>query len=299
MTTTVARVVLGSVLVISLAPLCAVAAQESASAAALRRLQVDSLAGEITVYFTPGHRHRAVALQRLYEAGLRFYEDTLSHDFEVGLAVLDSAQLAAVDPKRAYGFPWYIRRGSTPIMVMPATTHRGFVVDLLRPRFGDDAARRGLESVGFHELGHALVQEYLYPGDTLRRPPVLWFDELMATYVGQGYQWMTVPGTLQQARQRAQGIRATGIARPSITSLAHFEANAAALDHVTYAWYEGVFAARASEIFERRGLDFLHEIRRRLPWDQIDGWTSSALLTWLDDIEPGFSAWASSLERRQ
>jgi hypothetical protein len=190
-----------------------------------------------------------------------------------------------------------MRRGATPIMVMPATTDRGFVVEMLRPRFGEEAAQRGLEAIGFHELGHGLVQQYLYPGETLRRPPVLWFDELMATFMGQAYQWITRPGTLQQARRRAQGTRATGNARPGDTSLETFEANAAGLDLVTYSWYEGAFAARASEVFEKRGLEFLHEIRRRLPWDQLDSWTSPALIAWLDEIEPGFSAWAAEFGR--
>lgn len=278
-----------------------VSAQQPGTLEVLRSLSLDSLGGAIPVYYSPGYRERAESLQRMYEAALAFYEDTLAYDFDARLAVLTDEHWAALDWGTPYGMPWYSYRDAVPVVIMPATTDHGVVVDLLRPRFGDEAARRGVETIGFHELGHAIVQEYLYPGDTLRTPSVRWFDEMMATYVGQGYQWLTVPGTLARARRRAPGERATGGSRPTMTSLDDLEANywtlAKSPDGRNYGWYQGQLAARAAAVFEDRGLDFLQQVKETLPWERLTEWTSDDLLGWLEGIEPGFEAWAASLER--
>jgi hypothetical protein len=273
-------------------------AQEPRALEVLRSLPLDSLDGAIRVYHSPGYAEWAATLQRMYEAALAFYRDTLDHPFDATLAVLTERHWAALDWGPPYGMPWVTYRAPVPVVVLPATTDRGVVADRLRRlQLGEEEVRRGIESIGFHELGHGLVQQYLYPGE-LRIPPVRWFDELMATYMGQGHVWMSAPATLAQARQ--QQTRMLSAPRPPITSLRDFEANYRDLvespNAANYQWYQTQFAMRATEIFAARGLEFVTELRKALPWERFDQWTSEDLLLWLEEVEPGFTAWAASLE---
>jgi hypothetical protein len=272
-------------------------AQEPGALEVLRALPLDSLDGVMPVYHSIGHAGRAATLQGVYEAAVVFYRDTLNHRFDATLAVLAEEDWTALDWGPPYGMPWVTYRGPVPVLVLPATTERGVVADLLRRvQLDDSQVGRGIENIGFHELGHALVQQYLYPGE-LRTPPVRWFDEFMATYMGQGYTWMTDPATFQEeVQQSAQMLFGP---RPPMTSLSDFEANYGDLstssDGANYGWYQTQFAVRSSEILEARGLEFLTTLRQELPWDRFPEWTSEELLAWLERIEPGFAAWAASL----
>lgn len=171
----------------------------------LRAIPLDSLEGIIPVYYSPGYRERAESLQHLYEAALIFYEDTLAYDLDARLAVLNEADWTTLNAHHSYGFPWYIEHGTIPVVVMPATTDHGLVVDMLRPRLGDEMARKGVDAIGFHEFGHIIAQEYLYPGDSLRTALVHWFDEMMATYIGQGYLWLTDPDVFERIQRQHKG----------------------------------------------------------------------------------------------
>lgn len=274
-----------------------ISAQEVGAMEVLRALPLDSLDGAIRVFYSPGHAARAAQLQQVYEPALAYYQEALDNRFDAALAVLTEEHWASLDWGPPYGMPWVTYRAPLPVIVLPATTDRGMVADRLRRlQLGDEEVQRGIDMIGFHELGHGLVQQYLYPGD-LRTPPVRWFDELMATYMGQGYVWLTAPAALAQARQ--QQVRMRGMPRPPRTSLRDFEANYWELvnsDAANYQWYQTQYAIRASEILEARGLDFLTRLKEELPWERFSEWTSEDLLRWLDRIEPGFTAWAASLE---
>jgi parallel beta-helix repeat protein len=262
----------------------------------LRALSLDSLDGSLPVYYSPGYGDRARSMQEMYAAAQRFYEERLGRNLPAVLAVLSEEHWPALDWGPPYGMPWITYRAPVPVMVLPATTDRGVLASRFRSVIGDEGVRRRIEIIGFHELGHALVQQYLYPGE-LRTPPVRWFDELLATYMGQGYLWTTLPdGIAQLRRQTAMH----GDFRPPAGSLAHFEVNYWDLvtdpDAPVYGWYQTQFALRAAEVFEARDIDFLRRLKDELPWERFDEWTSHELIGWLDRIEPGFAAWAAGLE---
>lgn len=275
----------------------AATAQQPTALGVLRALPLDTLPGDVIVYYSPGYRERAATLQRTLGAAVGFYENKLSYHFDVRVAVLTKEHWAALDWGTPYGMPWYTYRDAVPVVLIPATTDHGVVVDLLRSRLGDEGARRAVDNIGLHELGHVIVQEYLYPGNKERTPSVRWFDEMMADYVELGYRLAKSPAALKHAL----GRRATKNIHPAMTSLDDFETHYWALaknpNAANYGWYQGHLVQRAAQVFQVQGFDFLRKLKEKLPWKQFDQWKSDDLLEWLEHIQPGFKAWAASLEK--
>jgi hypothetical protein len=130
---------------------------------------------------------------------------------------------------------------------------------------------------------------------------VRWFEEFMATYLGMGYLWHTEGTTADPIRTDLLDAIPDSLLR--YTSLADFEARP--LEEfltpegwANYGWYQGQFADRGRQVFEQQGLAFIARVREELPWDRYAEWRTEELLGWLEAIEPGFLAWARSLERR-
>jgi len=271
--------------------------------ARLRAAAVDSLPGPVPVYYSQGHVDRARRLQQEHAAAVEYYGEALAGapalNVSTGLALLDRGDWSEV-AGRPYGLP-HIDFTAWPVFVvfLPAANDEGFAAELWE-RAGL-ASRvditRVVDVIGRHEFGHALNVRYLYvlaPG--VESLSVQWFDEFMATYFGQGHLWHT------------QGFDADPIEPrlisdtiPRYTTLREFEEQRAYFGtpegFANYAWYQAQFAGRAREVFQKQGVDFIRRVREELPWDTYSSWTVDDLLTWLERIEPGFVAWASSLER--
>jgi hypothetical protein len=186
------------------------------------------------------------------------------------------------------------------IIVLPATHDRGAIADLLRADGRAPAmdVERVADAIGFHEFGHAFNVRYLY--SRARGTTALslhWFDEFMATYFGQGYLW-------HAEGMASDPVRGELLAHvtPRYATLAEFEAHYPAdfqspEGYANYGWYQARFADRARAVFRKQGLDFIRRVRDELPWDRYAEWRTDELLRWLEDIEPGFIAWAQSLAR--
>ena len=56
--------------------------------------------------------------------------------------------------------------------------------------------------------------------------------------------------------------------------------------------HQAAFHDRAREVFEVQGIGFLVRLKKELPWERFDQWISEEVLAWLEEIEPGFQAWA-------
>jgi hypothetical protein len=119
--------------VLPVSPSDSLLAQERGALEVLRTLPLDSLAGTIRVYHSPGQAERAAVLQRMYEGALSFYRDTLNHPLDATLAVLTEEHWAALDGPPPYGMPWVTYRAPDPVVILPATIDRGVV----KRKFGE------------------------------------------------------------------------------------------------------------------------------------------------------------------
>ena len=224
-----------------------------------------------------------------------FFEDRLGEGLHIVVAVLNPGDFGLVS-EGGHAMPF-----SAPVdrlVVVPART------DAVKPGGGRDSApgRRLFEVIRLHELSHAVAAAYLYPGGfDDHRPPVRWFDELIASYLAHAYMRETKPELAGYVEALARDMIDTGA--PHFTSLEAFERHhdeyaATPQGASTLNWFHNVFNRRASELYDDHGLDFFRAIRRRLPWVRYELWTTESLLPDLEKISPGFFAWADELAYR-
>jgi thimet oligopeptidase len=274
-----------------------------------RALSLDSLAGEVPVYYSPGHAERARTLQEAYGGAVAHYRAMFGGearaDLTTSLALLEPDHWTAFTSSMPYGAAHIDFRGwpRAAVAVLPATNDQGVTAGLFRGLGYPPAdMERAVDAVGFHEFGHLLMRQYFY-GTTLatRAFSVRWFEEFMATYLGMGYLWHTDGMALDPIRTDLLDAIPDSLLR--YTSLADFEARP--LEEfltpegwANYGWYQGQFADRGRQVFEKQGLAFIARVREELPWDRYTEWRTGELLGWLEAIEPGFLGWARSLERR-
>lgn len=192
------------------------------------------------------------------------------------------------------GKPWLI--------VLPAAPERSIIARGLSRSYDEAVARRMVDLIGFHELGHIYTSEYLYPDDFANPyPPIRWFDEMLGTY----FAYALLRHTYPEWAEVWDAVIDAYLAFPEqqYTSLGDFDQKYYEISRVpegeepsNYGWYQAVFHSRARAVFDAQDLAFLSQLKEKLPWEHFEEWTSEELLTWLEAIEPGFQAWAWELE---
>lgn len=279
-------------------------AQERNAPEILRALPLDSLAGAVPVYYSPGHGERARLLQQAYAGAVAHYRDFFRGDqradLTASLALLEPAHWAALT-LWPYGIPHVDLSGwPAAVAVLPAANDEGLTADLLRALgFAPADVARAVDVVGFHEFGHLLMRQYFY-GTTLatREFSVRWFEVFMATFLGHGYLWHSEG--LAADPIRAELVRNVAVRHTTLADFEehmHDEYRRSEEGWLNYGWYQAQFAEHGREVFAKQGLEFVRRVRDELPWDRYAEWRTDELLQWLENIEPGFVAWARTLER--
>lgn len=262
----------------------------------LERLEVD---GVTVLYSSADTRRGAGGLEEearragaFFGDAVAFFDERLGEGLEVVVALLDRRDFGVVGAGR-YAMPFSVP--AQRLVVIPART-AAFGLQSGR----DSAqARRILDVIRLHELGHAVAAAYLHPAGFNGDPPVRWFDELVASYLGHAYMRETMPELAGFAEALARDEFRRGA--PHFTSLEAYERHyddyvASPHGGSTLGWYHNVFNLRAAELHDEHGLDFFRAIRKRLPWMRYELWTTASLLQDLDALAPGFLSWAEGLE---
>lgn len=268
----------------------------------VQQLQLDSSAGAVPVYFSPGYEERGTRLRAMLEEAADFFDDSIDTEVAYTLAVLDERHWRALREGLPYGVP-YTSVGEPWLVVLSAAPERSVVYQEHRQHSDEAVAKRFVDLVGFHELGHLYTVEYIYPHLAGTSAPIGWFEEMLATYFAYAFlrnvypEWATVWDTVID--------RTVAFAdQQRYTSLTDFEERQKDISRTStgavpsnYGWYQAAFHQRVRDVFQQQGLTFVVRIKRELPWQDVQEWTTEQLLTRLDRIAPGFLNWAEELER--
>jgi hypothetical protein len=84
---------------------------------------------------------------------------------------------------------------------------------------------------------------------------------------------------------------------PEFRSLEEFEKRYDNMPQETYAWFQGMFHMRLAELYKKRGVEFLNDLREAGIVAGIKYRTVSELMMRLEKAAPGFQRWATLLER--
>lgn len=268
-------------------------AQHQSPRARVEALDLESMTvGRVTTLFAPNDRSRARQLAELSEAAAAFFEQKLGVSFAFRLAVLGPKDwFSPYGAGLPYGIPWC--SVAERLMVVPASLKEGALID------GRNAQedRWRVDFVTLHEFGHLTAKQYLHPTSAHDELPVLWFEELTATYFAYGF--------IRSIDQHwAESARAEWIARvkaytPRQLSLDWSFMRTLPADELgpTYGWYQNVLNLRVADVYAKHGLAFLRTLKQNLPLNTMDNWTTQSLLASLEQISPGFQEWADELQK--
>lgn len=278
-------------------------AKEPNILARLKQLNLPTLNGKTSAYYSAGHREQAQKLQAAIEDMNAFFQNRLGIQTDVRLALLN-----AEDWKRVTGHDYSLPQvaGEPSVIMMPATSDNPVygLMDARKAAIPPDRLQTFLKDhnttfnavaadfvdfIGFHELGHTLTMKIgIDPQDR-------WLGEFLATYCAYLYvserqpEWKSAFALLG----RPSSIR------PKNTSLEDFERLYDRVDD--YGWYQGMFEQQVREVVPRLGVKFLRDLSQRFPLQPKPDWNykpletrmkPAALLQELEKIAPGFQKWA-------
>lgn len=268
-------------------------AQDLSPLARVEALRLDTArVGRVTAHFAPADRDYASQLAALSEDAASYFERELSASFPLRLAVLSPRDWFDPYPggdAMPYGMPWgWVEE---LLITAPASLDEGVLF------FGPDeeANWRRVRFVLLHEFGHLASKQHLHPGSSRPYSSVRWFEELLATYFGYAYVRAHDPKWAEASRR--EWVEVVGSYTPPVLSLDWSFMRDLPPDEIaqTYAWYQNLLNLRVADLYEEHGLDFLRAVSASLAWEDSGKWTTESLLPALEEIAPGFEAWATDL----
>jgi hypothetical protein len=263
-----------------------------------------ALPGEIPTYYTTGYEKRAKYIQDFLVGERDFYQKELGIAVPLTVAVLDAKQWEQLNILDPYGVPT-VSDIPPYIALMPANWNESslgmlppasdadprLVKQVQAARVGwSDTFYRGFDTIIGHEYGHPAATTYGIG------KPKHWLDEFLATYFLVAYVHHKHP-ELEFPMKFFFAIN-RDYAHP-FTSLDDFETRYPISDTspTNYGWYQASFEARIEEVYSLKGIDFLKQMKLAFPAKSGAVVVSNAeILRKLDQICPGFTTWAHSLE---
>lgn len=271
----------------------------------IKSLNLMSIPGSMPTFYSPHARARAAYLQGLLGGEVAYYADLFHVSFTpITMAVLDPGQWPTVAGEEPYGLP-SVEGTSPPVVVMPvswkevtwmAVPRRQDVPpamlrrSLANGRKWDQVKFEGCDGIGTHEIGHTLIRQLGID------PQTRWFNEFLASYVGYAYLKAKAPA--QALSNEIFWTAGLGHSPHPFTKLDDFESKYDELQQKypgNYGWYQLALDQRVIEIYAQRGVGYLQAVKDGFPMGaaKLD---SVELLDKLEEISPGWKAWAADLE---
>lgn len=259
-----------------------------------------SLPGMIPTYYSAGAASRAREVQGILEKGIPFFRERLGIGLQVSLALLGPAEWRAINPnyKLPGGAPYShflpgVERlpGLPPIMFLPAESGHALTEQTRRvweasPELrslgtADSLADRFAMLIGFHELAHVYARaDSVVPSEG-------WFNEFVATYLAYAFLRSESPADARLWQNLSEAF--VRHLEPKQTALKAMHGGSGGGPD-TYVWYQASIQMRVHEVYEKQGMDFYAQLRRRRA--EIGPAAGAVpLIQTLERFSPGFIAW--------
>ena len=271
---------------------------------AVQQLKLAKLSGgTLPTFYSADAEVRARYFQSLIAGERNFYRQVLNVPLsDLQLAVLSPADWSPVNTHDPYGMPSV--EGHPRVIAMPADWSKAVIIPVpevgtLSPQLQAevrathkpmrDLVYVGADSIGTHELGHAIIEDYGIGWTTH------WFNEFLASYLGNIYIEEKRPGD----RAADHIFWQTGLGYPHPhTSLEYFETHYDALSATepqNYGWYQCALDQRVLAIYRKEGVGFLRKVKAAFP-PSGPRLNSTQVLDKLESIDPGWKQWAAEVE---
>ena len=269
--------------------------QEETTLEKVRGLGLSSIPDPIPAFYSEGYMARAQFLQGVLGRAVDFFSDSFGVEVSLNLAILNEGDWVQVSGTLPYG-ALYVT-GRPHLVVLPATTDVPVTQDFLGPTRPEgrvewlevgglsfeEAAKRMVDLVGFHEVGHTFREALGIPRVSN------WFNEFLASYLA--YAFMRAEEPILAGVWNGMMHLKAGAERPSHTTLDDFQELYFGVGLENYVWYQSQFQERVHEVYEASGLGFVSLV--------VDSFSSmpeqledEVALRKLEEIVPGFLEWA-------
>lgn len=273
------------------------------AAAAFAILDIPVAPGAVPVYYSRGEEARATGLRDALVKAVDHFDAKLQVRPRLALAVLvrrDWERVSSVP----YGMP-FSNVGRSPLVVMPAehVMFAEFLAKMAKEdgpsgQVGRAAADTGLpldvatrqsgDTILYHEFGHILVAQYGIVS------PNRWLSEFLGNFVMQALlaESSTNRRLLTFFRVFKDRQRRQPVAHRSLDDLERLYTGVG-MDN--YGWYQAQTDARAADVYRTNGIAFLPAVKAAFPVGSPSTLPVAEVLSRLDAIAPGFTAWARAL----
>ena len=272
----------------------------------VQKLNLSSSNGKIPAFYSSGYEYRVKEMRPALEKMVEFYKRKLGIKPDFRMAVLAKEDWKKYFANRMpYGLPNANNLDLPYFIFLPATTKDSFVTlgvlkngeqvysaeqlkELKANGFDfEQAANKFVDSIAFHETGHILYGTYGI-GYKSR-----WLPEFMATYFAYAFLSEKYPrlAALYRIIHTQAGIHPA--AKEEL--LEDFERGYLGVGE-DYGWYQRNFTEKAVEVYNRRGLKFITEVRNAFPNSEKGELNFNETLARMEKIDAGFTQWAKNLK---
>jgi hypothetical protein len=229
--------------------------------------KTDFIDGKLPTYYTPGHRVIASKYQSLITDAIQYYETKYSKDFNVKLAVIDSADwLKEVYP---YGFVFYVEGWIGMNTGMKYKTfEQVYGLKSISDRLGKELKKKNITKDDLidavykffcvHELGHYYIRQL-----SNTKAPDRLTNEFIASYFCYEYFSHTQPGILDIFEIFSKTDR--DLYTPEYVSIKDFNQIYAAMGIENYLWYHSNYYFLIKSLYKNQGDDYLEVFESIFP----------------------------------
>lgn len=285
-------------LLISLSPI--IALSQNVYDSLISSLNTEAIQGRVTTYYTPGNNKIATDLQRTITDAVNFYEKDFSGEFQIKLAVLDSAQWPS--EWIPYGFVFYDEGW---IFMNTGMNYENFKKvyglekiyghlesELKKKKVTDAKMIESFYKVyAIHELGHYFISRL-----SNAKSPDAWTNEFIATYFSYSFFKNYDQNSLKEFELFHRIHK--DFYQPKYSSIEDFNKIYSGMGVENYVWYHSNFYFLVESLYDCYKDQFIPFYEELFPKNSEKKYTTTEIIKLLDKgCNDTVKNWVSNLEK--